>query len=561
MTRLSRRRWPRVLLAQAAILVVGFGGIEAYARYAYANPEYLRGMPFDAELGYGPAANKRLWCCDADGPFEYRLNSDGFRGPELPESPKQAGVRRLLFVGDSFLDGWRVRMDDLIPFSAERELEERGLGEFESYALTGKGLGTGQELLLYRRHVDRVDPDVVVLTFFVGNDVIDNSLGLVGHNQVSHGAYVRPFLVADETGELETRWMHPLRAWLRSWSRAYAVVECEMLGRGLLDSTVHASDEPWLPAPRARQGLHPHPRFALFDPELDDGPWEQAWRETEDILRAFHRDVTERGAAFLVVVIPSVYQVQRDGLRWSVVDVVRREADRSIDEWFDWNRPERRLASFFDAEGIPAAFLLDPLRRQLAEGGEGVYSTDLHLNGSGHRLGGRVAADAVEALLGGADPPGLELERAAPIDVVRLRYQDGGDYSFAKESQDELVGHRWFEWRCTWNDEAAGAWGMRSPATLPYWRAEGTLTVRCRAPLSVPLPATYFFEAGGVPVGEPVSVTDYPEFEMTLELPAPVRGVEQTSLLRIHRLLEEEGQQAPWDLLMTGISFRRAGGD
>jgi hypothetical protein len=171
-------RW----LLLALVLVVLVLVAEGVARVLLPVPPYMLGMVYDPELGYRqPPRYETIHCPDPEGSFAFRTNSEGFRGPELPEAEETPPLdtARLLFLGDSFLVGWGVPAEALIPFACESELRTRGQA-VQAFNVSYSGIGTAQELILFRQNVARVRPSVVVLVLYPCNDVIDNTPELVG---------------------------------------------------------------------------------------------------------------------------------------------------------------------------------------------------------------------------------------------------------------------------------------------------------------------------------------------------------------------------------------------
>jgi lysophospholipase L1-like esterase len=102
--------------------------------------------------------------------IDVRTNELGLRGPPLRD--RGDGHRRVLLLGDSFVFGYAVAAREMIGALLERELSDESPG-VEVLSAGAPGYGPVHELFLLRRLIGDVVPDVVVLGFFAGNDVID----------------------------------------------------------------------------------------------------------------------------------------------------------------------------------------------------------------------------------------------------------------------------------------------------------------------------------------------------------------------------------------------------
>lgn len=91
-----------------------------------------------------------------------KINKDGFRGPELPVGAGAGDT--ILLVGDSFAWGGEARP---ITLSFSDLLRER----YKVANLGIPGVGPTQYKLLVNEYVDRVNPDVLILQFYMGNDL------------------------------------------------------------------------------------------------------------------------------------------------------------------------------------------------------------------------------------------------------------------------------------------------------------------------------------------------------------------------------------------------------
>jgi lysophospholipase L1-like esterase len=169
---------PRVF--RAAALVIAVAGALTCAEFALRvalGDRFAAGPPprrvervlgrYDAERGWsltpGGAARVQSPGCA----YDVALNSCGYRDRERP--PRAAGVRRIVFLGDSYGFGWGVAQDECVSALLERDPRVGA----EVVNLCVPGYGTDQELWTFERDGERLAPDLVLLEF-CANDVAGN---------------------------------------------------------------------------------------------------------------------------------------------------------------------------------------------------------------------------------------------------------------------------------------------------------------------------------------------------------------------------------------------------
>ena len=467
-------------------------------------------VEFDPNLGFRGIPGYRSQSADARGVYPFELNEHGFRGRALPSAGEQAELR-VLYLGDSFLVGEAVRAEELMTARVEAGLSARGI-DAEVYNLSVIDYGTAQELLLLDAFGPQIRPDVVVLALFSGNDVINNSMELANQSIVSRGDSIRPYLVS-ESGSLRVRFLNPILAKLRAYSRVVTEIERRLLSIGERYEVEWLQATPTaLPlARRLRSGLAPSEAYELFRSHDPEHPWEIAWRATQQLLLEFRDRTRALGARPLVLVIPTHDQVVRSA-RMVRMDVMsRRFAGRSLADFLDWNLPERRLEAFLRDAGIDALFLL-PTLRTAAQSGASPYAMDEHLSEEGHAI----AAEKVLEWFGRGDPTPLSPESftSAPITSLPPASDVGPRLSFARSEHRENLGHGWLLWRPEAEGGEWGWWiGARALVVLPA--AGGDLVVRGSLPAGSKLPLRGFLHViGGIRY--PFALEEYGPFELRL---------------------------------------------
>src|SRR5438093_13114132 len=193
---------PKRTIAACLLIFMGLGlGIVAFefsVRLFFPVSDFL--WQWDPVIGMklipgkrGRAVQRHIF----DTPIQ--VNSVGFRDREHAIA-KPSGVRRIVLLGDSFLEAIQVPFEQSVSSVLERRLNERSrTTEVINFGVSG--LGTAREYLTLRECGLRYKPDLVLL-FFVGNDVSDNSKTLQGlpyvpYPQVTTGGE----LAQDEAGQ------------------------------------------------------------------------------------------------------------------------------------------------------------------------------------------------------------------------------------------------------------------------------------------------------------------------------------------------------------------------
>lgn len=125
----------------------------------------------DPLLGYSHLENQSL-TYRQEGFSKSKTNSLGFRDREFARA-KAPDTTRICVLGDSMTVGMEVPPECTFTRLLEDRLNQQKNGKFEVFNCGISGYGTGQEYLLYRREVKKLNPDIVMLIYNVG-DVEDN---------------------------------------------------------------------------------------------------------------------------------------------------------------------------------------------------------------------------------------------------------------------------------------------------------------------------------------------------------------------------------------------------
>ncbi len=159
-------------LAIAVGVAAALGGLEIALRVATPPPapDAPPGLYVpEPGLGHLHAPGVDLVQRGLDFEVGVRTNSLGLRDPE--RGRRRLGVFRILSLGDSYAFGYGVEQDETYAAALEREL---GTRRFEVINAGVSGYGTVSEARLLDRLAPALAPDLVLLAFFTGNDLVNN---------------------------------------------------------------------------------------------------------------------------------------------------------------------------------------------------------------------------------------------------------------------------------------------------------------------------------------------------------------------------------------------------
>lgn len=171
-----------VLFGLTLAVLAGEGALRIAAGSARGGKEQRersRYTEYDPVLGWRKTPGATVRYDRRDYQSEFRINSRGLRGPDRPYE-KPPGGRRVLALGDSFVEAFMVADAQTVTARLEAALAARGCA---AEVLNGgtAAYSTDQEYLFYRDEGRRYAPDVVVV-FVYHNDipylVLDDYLGV-----------------------------------------------------------------------------------------------------------------------------------------------------------------------------------------------------------------------------------------------------------------------------------------------------------------------------------------------------------------------------------------------
>jgi lysophospholipase L1-like esterase len=166
----------RRLALLGLIVAVQFAVFEAALRTwgsSEAAPAFQGLFANDPAIGYRLKPGARIRFATAEFDTEIAINSAGVRDDE-EIGAKAPNERRILILGDSLVLAVQVPFRQTFCQLLEQRLNSRG-SSVRYRVINGgvQGYGPVQELLFFRSILAAVQPDLVIETLFVGNDIED----------------------------------------------------------------------------------------------------------------------------------------------------------------------------------------------------------------------------------------------------------------------------------------------------------------------------------------------------------------------------------------------------
>jgi lysophospholipase L1-like esterase len=282
---------------------------------------------------------------------QVRISSLGIRDREFGAKP--AGVRRVLILGDSYTFGWGVEETQRFGNRLEELLQVASPGRWQVVSAGINAYATRDELAWLDEYGWKLEPDLVVLEFCMGND-FDGNVGPGFH--VENGFLVgnhstRPQAVAP------TSMVERVKIWVRDHSELFVFLR-ELRNDWRAGLTPREK--------RRRQLVHANDL-------VDEG-----FAPTARIVGALNDDATRHHVPWVLMVVPMRHQVYGT-----------RDVDRAVIDY-----PNGRLRALGAGLGVPTLDLLPAFRERVARKPARLYfDRDPHWTREGHQA-------AAEILLG-----------------------------------------------------------------------------------------------------------------------------------------------------------------
>jgi hypothetical protein len=324
--------------------------------------------------GYDPGGTNR----------GFVLNSRGLRTHEYAD--ERSGGLRIVALGDSFTwgavpirDTWPVRLQSILRNSLDRQ-------DVEVISLGVPGSGPKFYLRMWELEGRRLQPDLVILGFFIGNDLTDHSKARPEATRnswfVEHSLTVRAIrnLARVATSRVETDGGGDGKEKVRPTAPGRLGYELP----GYADSF-----DPLRPTMSEKAFTRIEWNRMAICLKSNRRTLQTLLRRVGPVLEEMDRSVREAGAELLVFLIPDEFQVD-DELSGRLL-----ETNNTDPSEFARNRPQIGLVKVLEEAGVHH---LDGLRVFRSRGRDvDLYlPRNTHWNAAGNRLAAKMMADYIQ---------------------------------------------------------------------------------------------------------------------------------------------------------------------
>ena len=342
----------------------------------------------------------------ADQPARIVTNSKGFRNAIEFDYEVPKGVRRILFVGDSYVDGMRTDQERTIGYLLEQRLARDDPDGKTYQVLIAGNKNPANSWYYLQEHGRKFNPHIVILGVTLGNDLTwhNYKAGLIPEKTSDGETILSPADPAQQAGRNRDSLLLPDEAYTPPSvfdGLSDIFIQIQRALASSLDVFSQLAPPIMAPLPSTRRKVYTAD-FSVslglfFTPVLSEV--EDMYEEFEEILLGVSDVVKRSEAELLVVLFPVRIQVSED-------DWGRLVSAYSLDESrFDLDYPNRRILAFCEAHDIFCLDLLTRFKAAWRDDQATLYQPrgDMHFNDEGQnwqrrkspRCLGEVNIDAV----------------------------------------------------------------------------------------------------------------------------------------------------------------------
>jgi len=385
------------VLFSLLLLEIGARVLYSSKQRSNADADYLVIFQPDEKLEWTHAPNRSVTVEVEGQPVLISTNGHGLRDIEY-EYTKPPDTFRILVLGDSYTEAVQVNLEQAYHTILEERLNATG-AEPHIEVLNGgvSAYGVTRATAWYEEEGRRYEPDLVLLAYYMGNDMRDDHPALA-QIDVLPGLRRQQFFEVGPDGAL--REVQAAASDLDAPTNRLSE-NASLVSR--LDAVFFANSRLYFylrpllteQVPPVRRLLYnmgvvgnPYPVLQQYAVPVDP-VFEEAWRLQDALIARLDAAVRADGARFVVLIIPDWVQVQPDLLinHYPLFYPEMLEA-------MDFDQPDQALIGILERHNIQYLYLRPGFAEQYAADGQPLYGARTeHWNPQGHALAAAMLYD------------------------------------------------------------------------------------------------------------------------------------------------------------------------
>ena len=370
-------------------MVAGLFVVEICMRIAKI--EYPIFQTFDTYRGFALRPNASGWWLK-EGKAYVEINSAGLRDREH-DKKKINNYFRIAILGDSFAEARSIQLEKTFWFLMEEKLNACKNNRYKKIETINFGVteyGTTQELLTLQHEVWNYDPDIILLAFFSGNDVADNSKLLSKKKYRPYFIYRDDKIVVDNSFRNSKPYLllksniGQLAIKMSNYSRIVQLLRESYVKYYFKKIT----NEKKIDNQNNKKIVEPGINYKqLYDPSTP--VWQEAWKVTESIIKLMNSDIISKKKNFVVVTLSNSLQVHPD--------ILYREMMKEKFGINDLFYPDKRIKKLGDDEGFLVINLAERMQKYAEQTNSFLHGFDNTILGEGHwnEQGHKIASEII----------------------------------------------------------------------------------------------------------------------------------------------------------------------
>ncbi len=327
----------------------------------------------DEALGYRYDEKAEHFALPAE--FQYNLSPNSLGFHDVEHGPPSPDVRRVLLLGDSYVESYFVVPAKVLGQRLEQHLNDAGGERYEVVSIGKSGWGQRSQLKALHEYGKEIGADIVLTLFLPLNDIENNSPQLRKATKLQH--------------------LNPELLFRPTWTRRSADTMPLFFVRSSALNQLISHRLAWGVLRQNRDRAESIPvDYFVYATEVDD-VWQDAWQESERLIIET-RNLSKQLGAIYGLASASMPQNALGAEQGLEVLLEHYPAMRKM-SW-DLDLPVRRMAEICERNGIPFLDLEPRFREEVAAGRVLHWPFDGHWNLDGNELGAELLADYVISL-------------------------------------------------------------------------------------------------------------------------------------------------------------------